>query len=99
MGCAEIYSPNGRPQPSNVGYTRKADIGLNIPASEAEFIPTLNHATLVVQIMGLLLRQGDDEGTIRRSDCCRIIPFQVVGCLYIGSVQGVGYWKIMRNTQ
>lgn len=39
--------------------------------------------------MGLLFGQGDDEGTIGCSDSFRIIPLQVVGCLYVEFIQGV----------
>ena len=85
--------PDGRPQPSNVSHTRKADISFDIPAGKAESIPTLNHAALIVQIVGLLLRQSYDEGTVGSSDRCGIIPFQVVGRLHTGFIQDVKRWK------
>ena len=40
--------PNGRPQPGDVSHTRQADVGFNIPAGEAESIPGLNYAALIV---------------------------------------------------
>ena len=81
MGYNEVGSPNGRPEPGNVRETREADIGFNISTSEAKFIPSLNHGALVVQIVGLLLRESDDQRTIDRGDRCRVKPLQVIGCL------------------
>ena len=81
--------PDGRPQPSNVSHTWKADVGFNIAAGKAEFVPSLDHAALIVQTVGLLLRQGDNEGTVGRSDRRRIVPFHVVGRLHTGFIQGV----------
>jgi hypothetical protein len=89
----KINLPNCRPQPSNVSHTRQADFRFNIPASEAESIPSLNHAALIFKIVGLLLRQGYNEGTIGCGDRCRIIPFDIVGCLYIGFIQPLKRWK------
>lgn len=81
VGHSEVGSPNGRPEPGNVRETREADIGFNISTSEAKFIPSLNHGALVVQIVGLLLREGDDQRTIGRGDCCRVQPLQIIGRL------------------
>ena len=84
----EMNLPNSRPQPSNVSHTRKADVGFNVTTGKAESIPTLNHAALIIQIVGLLLGQGYNEGTVGCSDRCRIIPFQVVGRLHTRFIQG-----------
>lgn len=79
--CTKVNSPDRGPQPRDIGQARKADVGFDISTSEAKFIPRLNHATLVLKIVILLLGQGYNKGAISRGNRCGVKPFHVIGSL------------------
>ena len=55
----------------------ESDGDFKIPTAEAELVPALQHATLVLKSMRLCVLHLDPESTISGGDLPRVIPFQV----------------------
>lgn len=72
------HHPYRGPEASNVAHARELNARFDISSCEAKFVPTRDHASLVVQVVCLLLLEGDDKTTPLRGDCLRVIPLQVV---------------------
>ena len=87
------HPPNGRPQASDVVYAGQGDRHFNIASGETELIPTGHHTALVVELMGLLLGEGDLEGTALCGDGGRVIPLEIAG-LPVVKVDSFPVWIV-----
>jgi len=59
--------------------TRESDGNFEVPAGKTELIPTLEHATLVLESVCLLVLHLDPKSATSGGDLPRVIPFLVSG--------------------